>query len=223
MRVRLKPLPVMTACAIAAFVVLIMLGSWQWGRFSEKKLLAETTIDSVALAPFTVIEGGPLLVYGVRDGQPGWRVFQPIRYGDVSILVDVAHVSGSMPPDWRTLSVPQSLTSARAVTGIPVTPRKSSAFAAKSDPAAHVWYQIDLPAMGESLKLDRVEPYYVAMPYVGATGQAEANPFAGAAALDPLPPERHLGYAVTWWGLAAALVGVYLAFHARAGRLVVTR
>lgn len=223
MRVRLKPLPVMTVCAIAAFIVLIVLGNWQWGRYREKKLLADATIDSVALAPFTVIEGGPLLVYGVRDGQPGWRVFQPIRYGDVSIFVDVAYVAGSAPPDWRTVSAPQSLTGARAVTGIPVTPRKHSAFAAKSDPAAHVWYQIDLPAMGASAGLDRVEPYYVAMPYVGATGQAEANPFAGAAAVDPLPPERHLGYAVTWWGLAAALVGVYLAFHARAGRLVVTR
>ncbi len=31
----------------------------------------------------------------------------------------------------------------------------------------------------------------------------------------------HLGYAVTWFGLAIALLGVYLAFHIREGRLSV--
>ena len=35
--------------------------------------------------------------------------------------------------------------------------------------------------------------------------------------VDPVP----LGYALTWWGLAGALVGVYLAFHARQGRFVI--
>ena len=73
---------------------------------------------------------------------------------------------------------------------------------------------------GRRMRADRI---YVAVPYVGADGRAEPNPFAGAAARDPLPPERHLGYAITWWGLAAALVGVYLAYHLRAGRLVVRR
>jgi surfeit locus 1 family protein len=34
-----------------------------------------------------------------------------------------------------------------------------------------------------------------------------------------LPPQRHFGYAITWWGLAIALIGVYLAFHYQKGRL----
>ena len=29
----------------------------------------------------------------------------------------------------------------------------------------------------------------------------------------------HLGYAITWYGIACALIGVYLAFHHQAGRL----
>lgn len=223
MRIRLRPLPVMTVLSIAAFAFLLVLGGWQWSRFQEKRFLADAVVDDVALAPFTLIEGAPQLVYAARDGQPGWRVFHPIRYGDVAVFVDTGYVPGAATPDWRTLPPPSALSAARAVTGIPVKPHKRSAFAAPSQPEAHVWYQIDLPAMGASIGLDRVEPYYVAMPYMGAAGQAEPNPFAGAAAVDPLPPERHLGYALTWWGLAAALVGVYLAFHARAGRLVITR
>jgi surfeit locus 1 family protein len=150
-------------------------------------------------------------------------VFAPVRYGDQTVFVDVAHAPGAAPPDWRVIEPPPALAAARAVTGIRITPRAKSAFAARGDAEAHVWYEVDLPAMAASSGLADVASYYIAMPYVSAAGQAEPNPFAGVAARDPLPPERHLGYAVTWWGLAAALVGVYLAFHARAGRLVLTR
>lgn len=223
MRIRLRPLPVMTAFVVAAFALMIVLGVWQWGRYQDKRLLAVAPVDEVALSPFTPVNNAVQIVYGARDGAPGWRVFTPVRYGDAVVFVDVAHVPGAAPPDWRTIEPPPGLAEARAVTGIPVTPRAHSAFAAKGNPETHVWYQVDLPAMAAASGLGAVAPYYVAMPYVTAAGHAEPNPFAGAAARDPLPPERHLGYAITWWGLAAALVGVYLAFHARAGRLVVTR
>ena len=36
---------------------------------------------------------------------------------------------------------------------------------------------------------------------------------------DALPPARHLGYALTWYGLAVVLVVIYFAYHANAGRL----
>jgi surfeit locus 1 family protein len=45
------------------------------------------------------------------------------------------------------------------------------------------------------------------------------NPYARLRLDDELPPQRHFGYAITWWGLAMALVGVYLAFHHQKGRL----
>ena len=46
-----------------------------------------------------------------------------------------------------------------------------------------------------------------------------ANPYAFAKLLDPLPPQRHFGYALTWWGMAIGLLGVYLALHHSQGRL----
>ena len=45
------------------------------------------------------------------------------------------------------------------------------------------------------------------------------NPYARLRLDDELPPQRHFGYAITWWGLAIALIGVYLAFHYQKGRL----
>ena len=37
--------------------------------------------------------------------------------------------------------------------------------------------------------------------------------------LDNLPPARHLGYALTWFGLALGMIGVYIALHIARGRL----
>ena len=65
--------------------------------------------------------------------------------------------------------------------------------------------------------------YYLAIPYVGANGSLTDNPYAKPNAGDPLPPERHLGYALTWWGLALALVVIYVIYHIRAGRLSFSR
>jgi surfeit locus 1 family protein len=67
--------------------------------------------------------------------------------------------------------------------------------------------------------MDAVADYYLAADYVGEDGRAIANPFARMADADPLPPERHLGYAITWWGLAATLACIYFFYHASIGRL----
>jgi len=52
------------------------------------------------------------------------------------------------------------------------------------------------------------------------TGQGMIdNPQADSALADPLPPARHLGYALTWWGMALALLIMYFVYHAGVGRL----
>ena len=221
MRVRLNPLPVLSVASAIAFVILILLGQWQWGRYEEKRLLRAKAPDTVALEPFTPIADGQQLVFGIRNGAPGWRVFEPVQYGDRVVFVDQSYVAGANPPDWRTLAPSRALAEARAVSGEVVHPRAPSRLAPRADPARRLWYQVDLVAMSAAAGLANAETYYVALPYIGATGAAEPNPFAQPGGSDVLPPERHLGYALTWWGLAGALVGVYLAFHARQGRLVI--
>ena len=99
-----------------------------------------------------------------------------------------------------------------------------NAFAARNDPAGNRWYEMDAEAMQAALAVRQLEPALfepVELTYVSPSGARRqiANPFAAAVPGDALPPERHVGYALTWWGLAAALVGIYVAFHLRAGRL----
>ena len=52
-----------------------------------------------------------------------------------------------------------------------------------------------------------------------ATGTPTANAWADPKGANQVTADRHFGYALTWWGLALALIGVYVAFHLRTGRL----
>jgi len=90
-------------------------------------------------------------------------------------------------------------------------PEMAGAFTPPNDAAKNVWYWRDLPAMAAA-----------------ALGSNDARlvPFVIDAELEPRNlggwprggvtrlelPNRHLEYALTWYGLAAALVGVFAAF-----------
>jgi surfeit locus 1 family protein len=132
-------------------------------------------------------------------------------------------VPGARYPLWQELRFPAALAAGATVRGAPVRPDGSAPFSAAPRPEARVWYHVDLAAMARTAALAPVADYYLAVPYVGTDGRAEPNPFARPGGADPLPPERHLGYALTWFGLAVMLMGVYIAYHINVGRLAFAR
>jgi surfeit locus 1 family protein len=84
-------------------------------------------------------------------------------------------------------------------------------FAATDDPAGRRFYSFDPPAIGAALGLPVIEPFALV-----ALAQPGAPPGLPAAANSlPRPSNPHLGYAVTWYGLALALVGVLIAWALR--------
>jgi surfeit locus 1 family protein len=202
---------------LLALALLLQLGHWQWNRFQEKRAAAHAGLQHVTLVSFEPVPDQLQLVYTVHNGGPAWRVFAPVRSDRETTFIDAAVIPGVTPPDWRTIKPPFDYKA--AVRGVPVKPPPASIFAAPPDPKAHVWYQVNLPAMVKAVGGAAGPAYYLAIPYVGENGSLVENPYAQPNAGDPLPPERHMGYAITWWGLAAALVGVYLALHIKAGRL----
>jgi surfeit locus 1 family protein len=135
------------------------------------------------------------------------------------VFVDADFIPGEDPPVISEVRVPASLRFGAPVRGAALRPGPPAIFAPPPQLEKRLWYDVDLPAMGRRSGLDNVADYYLATAYIGADGRAEANPFARAASIDPLPPARHMGYALTWWGLALVLVCVYLAYHVSVGRL----
>jgi surfeit locus 1 family protein len=217
--IRFRPLPVMTVLAIVALAILSILGRWQWERFLEKRALEAAPLAEMTIESYRPIDEGLQLVYGFAEGEAGWRVFAPVRYGETNVFVDADFIAGPTPPDWRTLRFPASLRIDAPISGVSIRPERPSSMAPPPDPVDRVWYAIDLPAMARAAGMESAADYYIAIDYIGEDGRPIENRFARAGSADPLPPERHIGYAITWWGLGVMLLGVYFAYHISTGRL----
>ncbi|MBY0563754.1 MAG: hypothetical protein K2P58_06150 [Hyphomonadaceae bacterium] len=219
--IRFRPYWVMTALSIVSLAVLILLGHWQWQRYERKMAAASEPVAEMTIERYQPIAGAIQFVYGVRSDtrEQGWRVFAPVEHGETVVFVDADFIAGVEPPNPDEVRVPAALRLGAPISGASIRPEAPGALTLAPRPLQRLWFAIDLAAMGRNGGLQNVANYYIASAYVGADGRAARNPFALAPGADPLPPERHLGYAVTWWGLALVLLVVYFAYHASVGRL----
>lgn len=219
--IRFRPLPLMTLLTLAALAVLVMLGRWQWEKFEQKSAAAEEPIAQMTIADYQPLPDAIQFMYGVRPDtrEQGWRVFAPVQYGDTVVFVDADFIPELSPPDPREVRVPAALRLGAPIVGASIRPEPPAPLTRAPDLLRRLWFAPDLDAMGRNGGLTNVADYYIAAAYVGADGRATANPFALAPGADVLPPARHLGYALTWYGLALVLVVIYFSYHASVGRL----
>lgn len=219
---RFQPLPLLTLFTLASLVLLVVLGSWQMQRMAWKSdLITAYGARGEAISfregicvphegPFSPPVTGPvpltgetLRLFAMRD-TGGWMRLAVMRApacqpGDPEryILVETAFEdlsTGEQVPvrRWRI-----------------ETPPAAGLFTAGNDPDTNEWYSHDGAAMAVALGVspDGLLPVWAR--------SDDGMP----ASLSRTPPAKHLGYALTWYGLALALIGVYLALHASRGRL----
>jgi surfeit locus 1 family protein len=226
---RRRSLPVGLTIAVAVvFAILMGLGAWQVSRLQWKQdLLAR--IAALQNAPaqdaarvlaagggdFTRVRAAcpglataPYLqLYGLRDGQAGTRLISacPLDAGPYrSVLVDRGFV-----PD--TVSARPAVDPSRrdpvALVGVLRTPDRASFVTPPNQPEANRWYSRDTAQMARALGASAPAPLVL-------MAETSSNPEWRALVPAPVPveiPNRHLEYAGTWFGLAAALAGVYAA------------
>jgi surfeit locus 1 family protein len=77
-------------------------------------------------------------------------------------------------------------------------------FSATDNPAARQFYTLDPEAIGRSLGLQHVAPFILI-----ALGPTPPEHYPDPAKHLPRPPNNHLSYAITWYGLAVALVVIF--------------
>ena len=216
---------------LVGLAILIGLGVWQVQRLKWKTALLHR-IEALHAAPpepidtvlrripdhidvnFTrvqltcqAVHATPALrLYGIQKSAPGYRLVTacPIPSGPFgSVLVDRGFLpqTGSAPPVpvyGPAIAVP--------VVGVLRTPDRRNIASAPNQPAQNLWYWRDIPAMAAALRAVRPAPVFLVLESPAAA--------SGTPAPSLLPadiPNNHLGYAITWFGLAAALAGVYLA------------
>jgi len=223
---RFRPLPLLTVFSIASLALLVWLGSWQMQRMAWKaERIAAWEVRGEAVSfrqalcepqdgafspPVTgpvPLTGETLRLYTMRD-TAGWMRLAlmrapacepaaPPRYLLVEVAFETFGSEEQRPVSrWRI-----------------ETPPAAGLFTPGNDPDTNQWYSHDLTAMSAALD---VAPEAVLSVWARAdTGMP--------ASLSQTPPAKHFGYALTWFGLALALIGVYLALHVSRGRLQITK
>lgn len=222
--IEFRPLPILTAIALAALVILSLFGRWQWDKYLIERAAPPPSLQETTLQNYEVLENPYFLVYGIASGEPGWRLLVAVRTPAGVRFVDGAFSPGVEPPARERLKVPPALQYGEPLQGVLGLAEPPGSMVAEPDTEARVWYALDLESMARAAGLERsaLTDTFVAIPYVGADGRPQVNPFA-APPVDTTPPGQHLGYAMTWWGLAIALVCVYFGFHVSSGRLRLRR
>ncbi len=141
-------------------------------------------------------------------GQPvqGFYILTPLRLADGShIVVNRGFVPTELrDPARRPEGQPSGETT---VTGLMRSPEIRTAFVPENDPAADRWFTRDPAAIAAARRLPRVAPFLV---------DADATPVPGGWPRGGQTILRltnnHLQYAVTWFGIALTLVGVFATF-----------
>jgi surfeit locus 1 family protein len=219
--------------ALAAFAVLVGLGVWQLERKSWKEGLIDTLTRRLAAPPIAlppperwaaldrqdnefrrvtfraeVLNGQEALVYTSGSAfrpdvsGPGYWIFAPARVGGGGVVV----VDRGFVPEGRQdpKSRPEGPAGTVDLVGILRWPEAPGMFTPADDPARNLWFTRDPAAMAQAKQWGPVAPFYLEQEAPMPPG---GLPKPGA--LKVSLPNDHLGYALTWFGLALVLVGVF--------------
>lgn len=219
----------LTIASAVAFAILITLGVWQVQRLQWKQALieqADSAADALPEAPAYVLGADnpeffrvTLICPGlatapfvelqtIHEGQAGVRLISACRHPGYpqTLLVDRGFIADSIsarPPVSQSEAPVQLVAQVRATPapGPMALAAEGRRFYARDNAAMARALGVDGPTAPWTLfALDSSNPEWLAL-------QPSAPPAAFA--------NNHLGYAITWFGLALALLGVYIALLRR--------
>jgi surfeit locus 1 family protein len=221
--------PVLLAASLG-LVILLALGTWQVQRLAWKEaLLAD--LAKAALAPPVDLDtalqyfadgsdvnnlrvamkgkpaGPPEFLLTSFHGQPGWHVVQPISTNrDTLLLVDLGQIAEN---ERATFSLPA--TELQLVGQLRQYNAERGIFDGTDDPVGHSWYSWNAVGMAKAVAAAAGKPVLPLILHIQPE-HALANGPVPKKLTDNLR-NNHLGYAITWFGLAATLAviaGFYL-------------
>ncbi len=222
--------------SLIVLAVLLSLGTWQMNRKTWKEGLLAQRLGMAQKAP---VEAGPALLlanppefmrvqltgqflhdkerFWFADGREGsgFHVFTPFEVATsppsiprVTVWVNRGYIPARLrDPAQRAQGQVQGQTTVAGVTRLG---GERNSFTPANDVAKNVWYWKDLPALHASAFPGHV-PLVPVMIDVDAQPAPPGGWPRGGTAQARLS-NRHLEYALTWYALAATLIGVFLAF-----------
>jgi len=146
-------------------------------------------------------------------GEPGYHVLSPlIPVSGQPVIVD----RGFVPVERKDeVSRPQGVVT---VHGIARTSQAGGFFTPPAEAKERFVFTRDVPRMAQLMGLAAPAPFFIeALPTPGAPTYPPVYPLAGQTKIQLR--NEHLQYALTWFGIAATLLIVYLLYHRSRGRL----
>lgn len=226
----------LTIVCVLAFAVLCGLGFWQAQRMQWKSRLIAQAEAAAALPPAPLaevlalhdpafhkvlvdcpgLEAAPWVeLQSIQDGQPGVRLISACRPPDMSaeFLVDRGFVADDV--------------SARPQVATSVTPLRLVAELREMPPPGPMalsaengrFFARDTPGMARALGVSDPHPMTLFALTSSNPEWRALQPSAPPAAFS----NNHLGYVITWFGLALALAGFYIALLRRKPSLMQPR
>lgn len=223
-----------TLFALTGVILLAGLGTWQvqrkhWKEDLLARIAARVSAEPTALARAAEQSraGGDIeylhvlakgrfhhgqerYLYAPAASGLGWHVYTPLELQPASIV----WVNRGFVPDRN--KAPASRTAGEVtgeveVRGLIRQRRSKGLFTPQNDAQHNLWYWPDLAGLTASaFKPGTVETLPFSIDADAVPAPPGGLPRGGVTRIDL--PNRHLEYAVTWYGLALTLIGVYVAF-----------
>jgi len=218
-----------TLATIPMLIFLLQLGFWQVERLEWKlslldKIEARAKGAPVAL-PLDIVDIDELeylrvLVTGTFDneheltmysvgpnGQPGYDLYTPLVISDEKqIIIN----RGWVPEQLKEVNTrPDSQIHGEiSVTGLLRKPWGKLWYGPENEPDNNMWFYGDVINMSKTMKISNSFAMYL---YAEKELNNNRFPIAGRTEFNIV--NNHLDYALTWFGLAIVLVGIYLIAH----------
>lgn len=202
------------------FVLLNGLGVWQLYRLRWKEGLIADMARSEAMPPVPVMEllnekkpawrsarlpdcpiSSDRLIYmhSEMDGTPGYRVLTACPISNGAMLTDLGFMTDKTPLPNTVLTPVGRLRPFE----------KGNAFTPVNRPADHDWYWRSAAEMGQAMATPVRGDYFLVLDL--KESKAHMTGLMQGPLTAPLR-NRHFEYALTWFGLAWALIGVFISF-----------
>lgn len=228
-----------TLATIISLIILLNLGFWQLGRLDQKTALIARVEAGVSADPVPApgpedwknltiqddyknvslsgefLEGVVFYYTALTDSVgpyngPGYLIYSPFKTSDGwTIMLNRGFIPQEVPEPIRQKAI-TAPSGQQTIIGLLRLSEKPTWTTPAADPKSRIWFARDTEGMAEmigdlganlapySVDIGRATPQVDELPQTGETVVRFKN--------------DHLGYALTWFGLAATLVGVYLAF-----------
>ena len=205
---------------LSMLLVLVGLGTWQVYRLHWKERILAQIAAAESAPPVPLIAApGPytkISVTGrfrfdraaefgaeVRDTQSGptmgfYQIVPLEQAGTQTILVNRGWV-----PQKRNVPLNDPV-GVLSVTGYARPGDKPNWFSAPNDPAARQFFTFDPSLIGAAVGIPSVAPFALV-----AMGTPTEGSYPTPAQHLPRPPNNHLSYVITWYGLAVALAVIF--------------